>query len=68
MIDFICPNCGYRSPGLWANSLSCPNCGHRNNFDHRQCYRDGLHEKSNKGRAWCRRVGPASQSGRNYRG
>jgi hypothetical protein len=38
----------------------------RVNFDHTACYRDRLHENSKAGRQWCRRVGPASRSGREY--
>jgi predicted ATP-dependent serine protease len=67
MMDFICPKCGYHSPCDWIDSLKCPKCGHRNNFDHQQCYRDGLHEMNDRGRSWCRHKGPASQSGRDYR-
>ncbi|MCW2527155.1 MAG: hypothetical protein JWM76_2015, partial [Pseudonocardiales bacterium] len=37
-----------------------------NNFDHHQCYRDGIHVKSTAGRQWCREHGPASRSGRDY--
>lgn len=39
-----------------------------NNFDHDQCYREGLHVKSKAGRQWCREYGPASRSGRDYAG
>lgn len=39
-----------------------------NNFNHNQCYRDGLHDKSKAGRQWCRKQGPASRSGRDYAG
>lgn len=39
-----------------------------NNFDHDQCYRDGIHVKSKAGREWCREKGPASRSGRDYAG
>ena len=37
-----------------------------NDFDHHQCYRDGIHVKSTAGRQWCREHGPASRSGRDY--
>ncbi len=39
-----------------------------NNFDHDQCYRDGIHVKTKAGRQWCREHGPASRSGRDYMG
>jgi hypothetical protein len=39
-----------------------------NDFDHYQCYREGLHVKSRAGRQWCREHGPASRSGRDYAG
>lgn len=35
----------------------------RSNFDHSPCYEKGLHEKSNTGRSWCRKHGPASETG-----
>lgn len=39
-----------------------------NNFDHYQCYREGLHAESKAGRQWCLEYGPASRSGRDYAG
>lgn len=38
----------------------------RLNFDHTDCYREGLHDNSKPGRQWCREQGPASRSGRLY--
>ncbi|OBG42933.1 DUF6308 family protein [Mycolicibacterium fortuitum] len=38
----------------------------RVNFDHADCYREGLHDNSKPGRQWCRERGPASRSGRLY--
>ncbi|WP_131812627.1 DUF6308 family protein [Mycolicibacterium peregrinum] len=38
----------------------------RVNFDHTDCYREGLHDNSKPGRQWCREAGPASRSGRIY--
>ncbi len=34
----------------------------RSNFDHSPCYEHGIHEKSNGGRDWCRKHGPASET------
>ncbi|ORV20225.1 hypothetical protein AWB99_07170 [Mycolicibacterium confluentis] len=34
----------------------------RVNFDHSSCYQRGLHEKSKRGRDWCRKNGPASET------
>lgn len=36
------------------------------NFNHDDCYRHGEHAKTKSGRAWCRKLGPASRSGRSY--
>lgn len=38
----------------------------RVNFDHTDCYQEGLHDNSKPGRQWCREQGPASRSGRLY--
>lgn len=38
----------------------------RGNFNHDDCYRHGEHAKTKSGRAWCRKLGPASRSGRSY--
>jgi hypothetical protein len=38
----------------------------RGNFNHDDCYREGLHAKTRDGREWCRQIGPASRSGRAY--
>ena len=34
----------------------------RSNFDHSPCYEEGIHEKSSRGRDWCRKRGPASET------
>jgi hypothetical protein len=38
----------------------------KGNFNHDECYREGLHTKTRDGREWCRQIGPASRSGRSY--
>ena len=38
----------------------------RGNFNHDECYREGLHAKTRDGRDWCRQIGPGSRSGRSY--